>query len=639
MSPRLIACSLLVATIGAACTPSAPTTQPKPPEPTARDDLNLQPLPQAQGAIELLPRDALMVMEVSSGARVFELIQRDALAAGFPKDFARAARESIRELGVDLTTAQGWAAMGIDMEGPTGIAMLSSEHETFCMWASIRDRARFRSVIVASVGSRELKAISLGDAEILRLGRKEAIVMRGPFAFFVVGGRRNPPDYAQHIATIDPRDSLAASPNYTHALRGFDGQDAVGYIGVAAAFEEFVSEQERRRRNARSDGPDDPWVRRQRAENEMLRWLTRGVPAVGLAARVGTNTLTFEGRAAVDKDQFPRSLLLPSKAPSPLLKAMDGRILLFGAGTVDVGLAVEMVDRFAKTEGSSWSEITGRMAPVVNVNEEVVPLLTGEFGAAVVLDHPIDFAKPKGVEQAVGFAAHLGIKDAAKAQAVLDKLGRTLKTLGAPVTRSRLGLHTIAIAKWRDVVVGIAGTQVVVSTDPSLVARLTAGSSGTVANLTTPAAALAQMARPGSSIVYAQDFSPYAWLALAFGADFEHGMKAEVSTLKSRDARRMRKQLEALDDKIEAQRDRKQAAKAQLTVAMVDLIGMQVFSVSESEGDIVLHATHTLRADDWTSLVARIIELSEAMDHTPQEAALRQLIRERRTLQDTATAR
>ena len=490
-------------------------------------------------AAELLPQATQMYFEAKSAARVFEVAQRERWMSAFPKEYGKATQELVEEFGVDLLDPATWADVGLDVNGPVGLCLLSIAAEAGCGFATVSDAGKLRQFLVEMAGRRgkELRPTSLGGAEILRTSSAEVtFVIRPPIAMVVIVDREeNAPDFAQEIAVADPLRSLSADSGFRRSTGGYKGSDVVGFMNVASIGNDAVTRMEQLDREfGDKSGPS----KRNLAQREVLRFVTGGMSAIGVRGDAKRNSVVVEAKVTMPEDAFPRSLIQNTEGQPPLTWALDGRMLMMLSGTLDVDRTVQFIDMLAKAEGGSWKELVAEVKREVGIdlNADVTPLFTGAAGGAVAIDKEPTFKKSRDIVKSFGFGVYADVNDPKKTQAVLDAVAKKAKLAGVKVSKdARTGTQSFDVPEFRPIHVGVHGKHLVVSTDAGLGPRLDKGKAGSVAKKTTPAGAYAAVSRKGSAAAYATDYSPFMWLFFGVGFDTAISPRAAAGVPESRE--------------------------------------------------------------------------------------------------------
>jgi hypothetical protein len=499
----------------------------------------MAPLAPVTRAAELLPANTMMLMDVAGPTRIAEIVGRDALVKQFPKEYRDMARELTRDAGVDLLDPAELTGIGVDVKGRMGVAVIGVQPFTVALYWSVSDAGRFRQFAVEMLRRQQKEVISvpMSGAELLRLdGMRTAMVLRGPLAMIVVrDGPEAQDDLALKIATADPNLSLANDRAFRKATGALAPADWTTYLDAGAmwsrvraadekppeapnwareelktarangATPERIAELEQQAKDI--DASEKQWADRRRAERDLVEKVVgeSGHMVWTISSKPGG--LVGEGQLELGAEGLVMKVLRNHAGTPVLPKALSGRPIAMFTGAMDVPELIGLADLFLRTEGTSWAELGADVKKnlEVDVDAELKPLLTGTGGAAVTLDGKLS-SLGSDVAKQIGMAIDLELADAAKARALLDRVGKRMiaeirrqKSTDVAVKRdAKSGAWVVSITKWRNVYVQVAGDHLVVSSDPDLAKRITSGAPGGAAGQT-PSAALAAASLPGAA--------------------------------------------------------------------------------------------------------------------------------------------
>ncbi len=636
----------------------------------APEELVLEPVASAQ---ELLPPDTQLLLEGGSLARAAEVFDRDKVEKEAPKLYAEMARASQELFGVDVMVPANLPTIGVDPNGPIGIALLDARSEAFAVWVKVSDPGKFREVAIAAANraGTQLAPLSLGGAEILEdQNGPAALVLREPFAVLVVS---RPPrdgqqgvDWARAVGTMVPSQSLAASPKFRKAIAGWVDTDAIAYGDFAALVESTMRDDDEIARaindnwakdqldEARRNGapPEEiarleaqvkqfaednkRWAQQREAERELVRFVASGFSALSMRIDVKRHGPVIEGRVQQTADAFPRALVRNHDEAPPLTWALDGAPVMLVAGAMEVDAVVDFVDRVARAEGDTWTSVVAEMKEElgIDVDTEIRPLLTGVGGFAITVDGDLMKAPARSLRTLMGFAAHAEVTDPAKAEAAIAKAMAKLDIDGRKFKKNRDGGWSLDVKDWRTVHVKVAGKHVVVSTDPALAGRLAARKEGNIAKRVRPSAAWGAMSMKGQAFTYVQDFGFLAGF-LFFGRSFTVPPSGVTTKPKSRSARQLQARIAKLDKQIAALQEKIDAAEQQKMLSVIDPFGSTVL-VARDEGDgIVVQGGQFIRVKDLGEVVVRVSTMfGTGADDNPDRTKLHDLLDERFRLEE-----
>ncbi len=345
-----------------------------------------------------LPDDALGFVAFASPRT-----QLDLLGDSVP---AAMRTEATETWGIDPFAAAGWEAVGVDLDGPVGIALLELGQPTFAISFGIQDLATLRTALPGLIaGLAQVPPPTISDRSFGALPglwieepRPVAIVLRDRRATAVFGPA--PADagaiarHAERIAAVDRDSSLAARP-------GFRDLGAEPGAPLIFAYVDGVS-----MRSAVPAGA--PALLAMRTGFGEIDALTVSVAADGPRMHATWQTVLREGSTGLkylgDTQRSGRAL---ARVPGPALAAFD---MAIAAGPV-----IETTTAFATLAGVyAPAETSFKAATGLDLRADVVDNIGGEFG--VVLG-ALPSAKGATDFAAVGYAS---VKDTAKAAKSLD---------------------------------------------------------------------------------------------------------------------------------------------------------------------------------------------------------------------------
>ncbi|MBL8942575.1 MAG: hypothetical protein JNK45_05480 [Myxococcales bacterium] len=499
----------------------------------------MAPLAPITRAAELLPANTMMLMDVAGPTRIAEILGRDALVQQFPKEYGEIVREMTKETGVDLLDPKELTGIGVDVKGRMGVAVIGVQPFTVGLYWSLSDAGRFRQFAVEMLRrqQKEIISVPMSGAELLRLdGMRAALILRGPLAMVVVrDGPEAKDDLALKIATSDPNLSLANDRAFRKATGALAPADWTTYLDAGAMWSRVRSAEEEKPesgnwareelKTAKANGAtperiaeleqqakdidasEKQWADRRKAERDLVEKIVGESGHMVWTVSSKPGGLVGEGQLELGADGMVMKVLRNHPGTPALPKALSGRPIAMFTGATDVPELIALTDLFLRTEGTSWAELGAEVKKdfELDVDADLKPLLTGTGGAAVTLDGKLTTLGPDLAKQ-IGMAIDVELADAAKATALLDRVGKRMvaeirrrKSTDVAVKRdAKSGAWIVSVAKWRNVYVQVAGHHLVVSTDPALAKRITSGAAGDAAGQT-PSAALAAASLPDAA--------------------------------------------------------------------------------------------------------------------------------------------
>lgn len=528
----------------------------------------MTPLAPITRAVELLPPDTLLVMDVAGPVRLAEIIGRDALVKQFPKEYGEIVREMSREVGTDLLDPKELQRIGVDTGGRMGLALIDVKPLTVGFYWTVADSGRFRQFAVDALKrqGQEIVSVPMSGAELLRVdGQRAAIVLRGPVAMFVFQEGGEPKgDPGLRIATADPHVSLANDKHYRKATGALAPADWTTYIDVGALWSlANENEQEKKAEHAdnwarqeiarlKKEGGATPerlaelerqanemdefektWAKRREAERALVEKLVGGAGRSVWTVSAKPGGLVGEGQLELGADAMVMKTVRNHPGSPALPKALSGRPVVLMTAASDPAELISMFDLFLQTEGASWAEATAEVKKEmgIDIDAELRPLVTGTAGFAVTMDGKLSGSEKD--REKIGMAIDIELADAAKASALLDRAGKRVieelkkrKSKELSIKKDKGGAWVLTFPKWRAVHVSIAGHHLVASTDPGLAKRLAEGKAGDAGEHSVKSA-LAAASLSGAAFGGLFDAELFGWLMFGFSSP-RFGMSASV---------------------------------------------------------------------------------------------------------------
>jgi len=474
-------------------------------------DTASQAVAAASSPWQLLPDTTVAAGSVAGVGAVLAVVDVAALISKYRSNYDQIAGLVSGSTGFNLLDPAQWREVGVDPDGMMGAAMLDMRSETFVGFITLSDPGKFRGFLDKLGGARTLRPVIEDRGLVLKweVDSSSALVLRDGFAFLVASDRPNeaPYDFARLIATIDPARGLTATPRYQRAMASPEPpRPLTGYVDLWAIVQaEQVAREARQRdvepswaeqeleRAVQSGAPAEEqarlrqqvdeqrgWDRRQQERREreyelLKRWLGPVEPIVFefTASRAGV-----EGkiRAKMPETAPLRAVLRNAATPSPVLAALGERAVMQLGGSVDVAEAIASFEAVARASGEDPEKIYNelRSASKVDFKAEVAPLLAGTAGFALTVSDALLRGEPRGESKDLGFALAVAVKDVPAAQALVAKAVQQVPVKAGKDPKT--GAHTLVIPGYRTVYATVTAGQVVVTTDPGVIRRLSAGS-------------------------------------------------------------------------------------------------------------------------------------------------------------------
>lgn len=593
---------------------------------------------------QMLPRDTLAVGWVAGVSRVAEVFERDRLAEKFPTIFQNARREAVREVGYDIWDPAAYVAAGIDPRAAIGAAVLNADDHAIAVFFGLADVGKFKETARNSAGrrQRQLSEVQVGPATLMSDPSgawSGGIVIRDGFAVLVDQRARDEDEpglnYADAIAKLDPRQSLAASVDYRKALGGLRDADAMGFVNVGLSLAQMLG--------ARDRDAEAVWREVRATGRQLVETLFDGVEGMGLTVAIKRTGPVVDGQLVVRDGGFIRRMIRTTPGGFALPKALNGQPLAMWAGNVDVDTAMELVELMVQAEGQNVHDLSIRADKELlgfNPEAELKPLLTGEFSVAVALEAPVDFKHLEGLPKQIGFTVQAKVNDTGKAEALLAKMDKSTTVAGMKVSKSN-GEYTFEVPQFRTMRIVVAGDSLLVTTDKGLAARLASRSEGSMKRDTHPAGPFHVATLPNVGGTWLTHIGLGAtWLAGVTGAGFDRSVFSgeggvawsEVETAKmSRAAKKKKVELGAAQEALDQARAEVEGAEFRTMTDGLAGLGTTAFVVQPNARGFSIAGGQFIGAPTLGAVVEGLMALSLANgsggDRTKVDAARAELLR------------
>ncbi|HWN71995.1 MAG TPA: hypothetical protein VNM90_30355 [Haliangium sp.] len=498
------------------------------------------------GAVAMLPADTWFVLAGASPRVLAAELRWPEVLRGHAKLHELLSAGARAITGADVVDPDNLDEIGLDPAGAVGLALFAGDREAAgVLFARVSDRARLQAfldrALAPALGGLEPRAV--GQATALYPAREEelALVLRGDFVFvLVVEDEQDRARLVDALATSAPEKSLAADPAMLAAMKRLDfGAEIAGYLAMhhvgdrmlreldrgaertRGYLQEFARTTEAEIASAESGGASAEEVAELRARlAEQEQWMeqaerstaaTRRLvgeivqPLGGIGLGAGIDGPDLRVRVALEPraGSLPARLLRHGGRPLGILRALDQAPVFALGGHGEPGALVELVERSAEISGTGMDELGAAVRALagVDLEQEVIPLFDGEIAVAVTGDRERLFAGGSSRGDAIGVSAVAGLRDPARAQALLDRLS-ALPALAA-VGANRPAGRGLVVPGWdgKQIYIDVAGEHLIVSTDREAAARMTAGAGSLADRLTGEAQALLR-AQPWDGLLF-----------------------------------------------------------------------------------------------------------------------------------------
>jgi hypothetical protein len=510
---------LALVLLAAACTRRPPSpVVPEVAAPTTMPSVTPAPSPvvakavaAANAPVQLLPEGTAVIVNAAGIGALLAVIDIEALLFKVRPLYEQASAYMTSTFGANLLDPGQWSQIGVDPKGPIGVAVVDVPSATVVVYATISESERLRAFLDKVASPQRLLPVYEDRGVVLRSEDEDSpsLVLRDGFAFLVITEWRDAMthDIARQLASMDPAVGLTATPRYQQAIAGgTPGAGLTAYLDLSAILgseeqrlvgkvttpEQSWSEQELEAALARGAAAEDidrlrqqiaserDWQRRSvekrlRSIEFGKRWLAGVSPVVfeftgSLSGLVGTI------RAKMPETAPLRAVLRNASEPSPVLMALGERPALMFGGSVDMPVALAEFEAMLRAGGEDPDRAYRELGEFLRIPEprrEILTLLTGTGGFALTLSDARVRGEQRGDASGLGFALGLGVRETARAEALLDAAWKRIP--GKVGTDRATGAHMLEDAGQPTIYAKVVAQQIVVTTDAGLLQRLATG--------------------------------------------------------------------------------------------------------------------------------------------------------------------
>ncbi len=633
-----------------ACNRAEPTVTPDgQTTPTTSSDAAVNPAP-VDGADQMLPRDTVLLVSAASVARVGEVFERDRLVEVFSAQYGAVSGMLTGSVGYDLLDPAAWANVGLDANGPLGIALADPVEGRFAAFATIADRGKVVGFIRDLAGRNGMEMVEqpYGDVSVFRpaKGGEMSVVLRGDVVALVRDRpRETGMGLAQVMATLDPTASLATRVGYRKATGGLRPSDATLYVDVAGMVGQLGAAAEARAAEPQSNWAQEQlieaqkegsspeqladlermveeererqerWRRRDAGERALAELLASGIEGMGFTATVKRDGPIFDGRVVAGEDAFLRRLMSNRQGEPLLPTVMKGAPLWCMAGRVGADPAFELLRGIVAADGEDYDAFITETKAMLGLDLEVDvrPALAGDAAMCVTMEGKLEASDE--LAKKVGLGAYVEVTDEAKAKYLLAKVSASASgPLAGRVRKAGAG-YSVANPKWRTLYLQAVGNRIVVSSDPDLATRITKATPGSMPSKIRPEAARGAMMLPGTAAANSFDLAFTTLWLTARSMSFDEsspvapGMTAEemAKVPHSRKSKKARKALQQAREELAKIERKREAQQFEMLIKMTDPIGMSVVAVTEDERGFTVAGGQFLRVPSLGQVVETLI--------------------------------
>ncbi|MEX1367672.1 MAG: hypothetical protein AB1Z98_31375 [Nannocystaceae bacterium] len=640
-----LSCALLVPACKTSSEPDT-TTPVTGGDPVSAPVVELSPV---EDAAQMLPRGTSIVVMGHSVAKAAEVFERERLIGEFRPQYEGLRSLLVGSMGHDLLDPATWQEVGLDANGPLGIAVVDVISGQLVVLATIADRAKLVTWVRDTAGRVGVELIedAYGAASVLRAkdGSGPAVVMRDDVVALVLEGGEGPEVLARSMVTMEPNLSLAGQVGYRKATGGLREADMTVFVDL-----ERMVEQINVQADARISGPSNNWAQEELeraqkegapaerlaeleqqaleearmqeqwravevAERALIELVVSGIDGVGVTMTSKRNGPIVDGRIAAGEEAFVRRLL-DNRSGAPVLPvAMNDAPLWCGSGTLGRDATFELLEASAAADAKTWPELVAAAKAEIGLDLEadLRPAMKGEVELCITVEGKLDPVAKEPAQQ-IGLGAYLQVQDEAQAKYLLAKIATSSSTLAKRMTKRGSG-YQVAVPDWRTMYVDPVGDRIVISSDKGLAKRIGSGDPGSMPSKIVPTAARGAMGLTGTAGAQAFDLSlmtlMFATGTMDYGeieiaaAGLTPEQMAEVPL--SRRSKKAKKALDAVNEELEAIERKRAGADLEQILAVTDPMGIGVIAATEDDRGFTLTGGQFVRAQGLGAVLEALL--------------------------------
>ncbi|MBM4352683.1 MAG: hypothetical protein FJ109_02640 [Deltaproteobacteria bacterium] len=648
-------------------TPEKPAEPGKPGEPDKRVDA-ADPMPYKQGAADALkPDNALLAVDaldllpagtplVVVAADPLGIVERilgapfDDFVKKYAEYYEKAVAEVTQETGYNLLSPKTYAEMGLDLHGPMGFALLRLNPVTVVAFARLTDADKFKSTVYAIAGrvGEKFEPHVIGDAMAICPQNDEEIcfVLKGGYVFLhaVDGDEKQGLAAALEFAGAKPVPSLGTSEEFKKdAERLTFGRDCAAVANVSAilaqyrdmpktGWEEQSVERQKKELEELRKGTDaeaikvaeqrlaeeEEWAKRarERRENEarLINEMFAPVKYVGVGIELTERGVKARMVYEFDPESKMAKLVRPVAGTSALLKALPEQPVYLAQMNVDLDAYVDLLKTMLAPQGLDWETVQEefRKAVGLGLEDDVLAAFSGEVGLALTAPPVTADGDSKEFVKGIKVWGTLGLKDAAKATIVLDKVA-TLPGVSMFFRKTEAGWQ-MDVPEWKSIFVKAEGGQLVVSTEDGFAADLAAGKGTYLASIGDPElkGLLSTPDSYGIGLVNLGMLGNLFYQTVRFDGGWAEP-PAQEGAPQSEEYKKLLAQYEEVKAEAKKKRDEIQGQSDRLAGEMLASIGVTA-AVARKEGNLyVCDLIHVVGGDTLPKSASTVLDNAVAM--------------------------
>lgn len=561
-------------------------------------------------------------------------------------------------VGADPTRPEGWAKLGLDQGAPAGAWLTDLRPSGVVTFVGLKDRKAFEAAIqaVAKKAEVELTTEPLGASTLFtRAGSDRlALLTTDESLFFVTLYRgTGAADIARGVAQRTKEQSLAGRSDFTALssklkspdgglvfrfgeLLSFEPERASwlgqGRVELQAQLEEakkgndaelIASLTRQLEENAEMEAR---YNKRAEAEAALTRRIFSGFSEIVAGLDVGPEGIDVDLRLPMAADAMVAGLLKKGETPLPVLKLAKGLPLFSVGGTVDVKAGLELLNLMAAADGESLDEGKAFLKAELglDLDTELFAHLDGRVGFVLTGDL-MTALKSGDPSRALGGTFIVGLSQPDAIKTLLARLAE-LKPLAELVSWDAASstLKT-KLPEDRDVFATVAGSFLVISTDPDAKSGLDGAS--TFVDTANPWLK-SRLTKPGTGAVLTLDQSFVgSWLFAMGGGRGSFVPSPEDG--ESEETKALRAELAKLDAEIDALRTQVEEARMRPFIDAFHKLGTSAQTATLADGHLEmtmgLYTRDATLAEAVAAITSFAMEGASRGEPSPDEVKLREL--------------
>jgi len=608
-------------------------------------------------ALNYLPADTHLVFVAGNPQDLLARAGYKELTRKYASLFEPLVADVVKETGRNLLSPEILGEAGIDLSKPAGVAFLSLEWESFAFFVTLSSADKFKTLLydVAARQNMKMKVDSVGQALLLypENDSETCFLLKDDLLIFVASDKGDEAGLAQaqRVATLDAKDSLGRKEDLSKAAAELAyGKDLSLYMNLSTLMAEQARQQAKwmaevnnysrkelerlKKENAPAEelkiweerakdeeASNEQWRKRHEAETALMTGLVGEKSWLVAGGELSDDGLQAKASFAMDKKAFMWRLLRNGRGSSSMVRATDGEPLYLFHGHLDVPTVLEFAQAVAATENASLDEAKGLVKAAVNVDvdQEVIPLLNGELGFVATGNVEKTFDSEEAFYKTLGGAVMLGVTDAARTEALLEKLAAL--PLLAPLVKKNpeAGGWTVAVPEWRSVHVRVKGNHLVASTDPAFVDRLERKD---VSNLKPDNVALKELlASPDQSGVWMMPMGTVGFLFFSAMGRWSDAMAMDgpAGASESEEYLKKKKELDELRKEVFEKREKVDRERNRRALEMVRRFGPSALAGMRTDGGVLIRGGQYFAESGLVKLIDDTIQGTLMMDEVTDE--------------------